>query len=251
MDNLTFNCFEEFVTEVTDFSENFSKMQFSDGLSYELKEDNTPVTDIDLQIETFLRNSIEQTFPDHSITGEEFSDKICDSTYKWVIDPIDGTLSLTRGVPLFGVLVGVLNQLDPLFGCVRFPLLGNKLISGNGEIAFENGTAIHCSNNSELNEALILTTDESRVATSKYKRNWQHLTKSVGHLRSWGDCYGYYLVCSGKAQVMLDIDLKPCDILPLIPIIKGAGCEIIELRKPYKDIIVCSKDVHNEVLNFF
>ena len=67
MDALTFSCFEEFVTEVTDFSENFSKMQFSDGLPYELKEDNTPVTDIDLLIETFLRNSIEQRFPDHSM----------------------------------------------------------------------------------------------------------------------------------------------------------------------------------------
>ena len=129
--------------------------------------------------------------------------------------------------------------------------VGNKLIVGDGEKAFENGRLIQSSKNVSLKESLILTTDENRIRKSNYQTSWNKLNESIAYHRTWGDCYGYYLVCSGKAQVMFDVGLKPCDILPLIPIIRGSGCEIIELRKPYQDIIVCSKDVYQEVVNFF
>jgi histidinol-phosphatase len=146
--------------------------------------------------------------------------------------------------------IGLLSNDTPLYGSVRFPLL-QKMICGDGSITFENGKKIECTNNISLKESLILTSDENRVSKSKYNESWQHLNGLVSNRRTWGDCYGYYLVCSGKAQVMFDLDLKPCDILPLVPIIKGAGCEIIELTEPYKDIIVCSKNLKNEILKCF
>jgi myo-inositol-1(or 4)-monophosphatase len=125
------------------------------------------------------------------------------------------------------------------------------MICGDGSTTLENGKKIECTNNISLKESLILTSDENRVRKSKYNKSWQHLNGLVTNHRTWGDCYGYYLVCSGKAQVMFDLDLKPCDILPLVPIIKGAGCEIIELTEPYKDIIVCSKNLKTEILKCF
>ena len=112
-----------------------------------------------------------------------------------------------------------------------------------GKKAFENGRLIQSSKNVSLKESLILTTDENRIRKSNYQTSWNKLSESIAYHRTWGDCYGYYLVCSGKAQVMFDVGLKPCDILPLIPIIRGAGCEIVELRKPYQDIIVCSREM--------
>lgn len=226
-------------------------MQDSGELSSELKDDDTPVTEIDLEIEISLRKAIENQFPQHSITGEEFSDKTKPSDFKWIIDPIDGTFSLTKSVPLFGTLVGFLEGSIPRYGCVRFPLLGNMLISGDGEKTFEDGKLIHSSNETKLKDALILTSDENRLKRSEYSDKWNKLNELVSYHRTWGDCYGYYLVCSGRAQAMIDVDMKPCDILPLIPVIHGAGCEIIELKKPYRDVLVCSKDVYQDIVKIF
>lgn len=250
MDDITFNRFENFVTEVTDFKEEFRKIKANDAVSFELKEDETPVTQIDYLIEKSIRASILETFPSHSIVGEEYPDTLQKSLFKWIIDPVDGTLSLTKGVPLYGTLLGLLYDNAPLYGSVRFPLL-HKLICGNGQVAYENGYTIKCDNSITLGQSLILTTDENRINFSKYKSSWERLNDLTSTRRTWGDCYGYYLVCSGKAQVMFDIDLKPCDILPLVPIIKGAGCEIIELEKPYRDIIVCTKSLKEEILECF
>lgn len=250
MDDITFNRFNKFVSEVSEFRDVFSEIRSNDGINFELKEDETPVTHIDFFIEKSLRNSIFEEFPTHSIIGEEYEDNLRKSPYKWIIDPIDGTFSLTKGVPLYGILIGLLSNDTPLYGSARFPLL-QKMICGDGSITYENGKKIECTNNISLKESLILTSDENRVSKSKYNESWQHLNGLVSNHRTWGDCYGYYLVCSGKAQVMLDLDLKPCDILPLVPIIKGAGCEIIELTEPYKDIIVCSKNLKTEILKCF
>lgn len=235
---------------VTDFKEEFSKIKVNDAVSFVLKEDETPVTQIDYLIEKSIRESILNAFPSHSIVGEEYPDTLQKSSFKWIIDPVDGTFSLTKGVPLYGILLGLLYDNTPLYGSVRFPLL-QKLICGNGKVAYENGYAIRCDNSITLGQSLILTTDENRINSSKYKSSWERLNDLVSSRRTWGDCYGYYLVCSGKAQVMFDIDLKLCDILPLIPIIKGAGCEIIELEEPYKDIIVCTKNLKEEILKCF
>lgn len=250
MDDITYECFENFVSKETEFKEVFLDENVINSVTYHLKEDETPVTHIDFLIEKSLRKSISKKFPTHAIVGEEFEDISGKSFYKWIIDPIDGTFALTKGVPLFGILVGLMYRDIPLYGCIRFPLL-EKLICGNSQISFENGEAICCDNYTPLNESLILTSDEKRINASKYKANWLQLNSLVSSHRTWGDCYGYYLVCTGKAQVMFDLDLKPCDILPLIPIIQGAGCEIIELEKPYKDIIVCSKGLKQEILDFF
>ena len=250
MDDITFNLFENFVSMVTDFKEEFSKIKVNDAVSFELKEDETPVTQIDYLIEKSIRESIFDAFPSHSIVGEEYPDTLQKSSFKWIIDPVDGTFSLTKGVPLYGILLGLLYDNTPLYGSVRFPLL-QKLISGNGQVAYENGHPIRCDNNITLCQSLILTTDENRINLSKYKSSWERLNDLVSSRRTWGDCYGYYLVCSGKAQVMFDVDLKLCDILPLIPIIKGAGCEIIELEEPYKDIIVCTKSLKERILECF
>ena len=158
---------------------------------------------------------------------------------------------MTKSVPLFGTLVGFLEGSLPRYGCVRFPLLGNMLICGDGEKTFEDGKLIHSSNETKLKDALILTSDENRLKRSEYSDKWNKLNELVSYHRTWGDCYGYYLVCSGKAQAMIDVDMKPCDILPLIPVIHGAGCEIIELKKPYRDVIVCSKDVYQDIVKIF
>jgi len=251
MENVNFRDFRNFVGQITDFSELFSEMQKSGELSIEIKNDKTPVTEIDFQIEVSIRQAIENNFPDHSIIGEEFSDKINSSQCKWVIDPIDGTLSLTQGVPLFGTLLGFMVGDSPRYGSIRFPLLGNKLIIGDGKKTFEDDKLIHATIDKKIEDALILTSDENRVKRSEYCKNWNILNDNTAFHRTWGDCYGYYLVCSGKAQVMLDVDLKPCDILPIIPIIRGSGCEIIELKKPFRDVLVCSRDIYQDIIKIF
>lgn len=251
METITFNKFVSFAEEATNLLDIFPEFKNSNEVNQNVKEDRTPVTDLDLNIEIFIRKLIKERFPTHSIHGEEFSDTNGLSPYNWIIDPIDGTFSYVKNVPLFGILLGLRYEDTPLFGSVRFPLYFNKLVVGDGKMSLDDGTSLVRSFSTSFNESLVLTSDERSISNSIYKDKWDELCNLTRYHRTWGDCFGYFLVCTGKAQVMFDINLKPCDILPLIPIILGSGCKIIELRSPYKDIIVCTPEIYDEVIKVF
>ena len=165
MDDITFNRFKKFVSEVSEFNDVFFEIRSNDGISFELKEDETPVTHIDYFIEKSLRNSIFEEFPTHSIIGEEYEDNLRKSPYKWIIDPIDGTFSLTKGVPLYGILIGLLSNDIPLYGSIRFPML-QKMIYGDGSTTFENGKKIE--NDTDFAQSLLENNNVAVVQGSAF-----------------------------------------------------------------------------------
>jgi len=243
---LTFDEFISFVEEVTlKTSKVINNFFDSNNDNSCLKDDGSIVTDADIKAEKFIRKQLNDKFCNHNVIGEELSDKSSNSNCKWIVDPIDGTYNFAKGVPIFGTLIGFLYNEMPTYGSLRLPKLGNDFIVGDNNLCFLNGKKLTTTQFKGWSDALILTTDEVRIFNSKISDQWQKLKKTGANFRSWGDCFGYFLVCQGKADAMFDLDLKPYDILPLIPILRGAGVAIIDLSEEqnYSSIIACKPEM--------
>ena len=245
--------FDEFYSFTSTITKEAAEIILSadDNLVANTKFDGTIVTETDLLVERHIRSRIEGKYPNHGITGEEFNDHQMGARYTWIIDPIDGTTSYFHGTPLFGTLLGLLKDGHPIYGALRLPVL-EQMVVGDGSRCVINDQDAKAKNFVSWEESLLLTTDERRIERSMYSDSWNELKKKGGTFRTWGDCYGYYLLCSGKADAMFDIQLKPCDILPLLPIVTGAGCETIDFGDtPNKDLAVCVPGLGGRVANLF
>ena len=196
---------------------------FQTGVAVEWKGDNSPVTDADRGSEQLLRRLIEHRFPDHAIVGEEFGETDRDSQYLWILDPIDGTRSYARGVPLYGVLIGLEIAGEALVGVVHFPALRETVAAAKGEGCRWNGRLARVSSVSSLDQALLLYSDAAEFGKQGRGRTLGRLQSVTHTQRSWGDCYGHCLVATGRAEVMLDPVLSVWDAAPLLPILEEAG----------------------------
>ena len=190
-------------------------------LAVELKGDQTLVTQADRQAEAVMRDLIRKRYPQHGILGEEFGLENLSAEFVWSLDPIDGTLSFARGCPLFGTLIGLLNGGAPILGAINHPVL-NQLCIGNNTETTINGRTVRLREVHHLSEAMLLTTDLASVDNHR-RKGFEELLRRIRLYRTWGDCYGYLLVASGGADIMLDPMMNPWDILPLIPVIQGAN----------------------------
>ena len=211
------------VRELADESGDLIRRHFrSPSLAVELKTDQTPVTEADRAAEEVMRRKIRARFPDHGIMAEELGSERTDAEYVWVLDPIDGTKSFVSGVPLFGTLIGVLHRGEPILGAIHQPIL-RELCLGDGTTTTLNGRRVRVRSTARLADAVLLASDTTTAARYQDGAAWERLVSKVRWLRTWGDCYGYLLVASGEADVMTDPVMSPWDLLPLVPIIRGAG----------------------------
>jgi histidinol-phosphatase len=188
------------------------------------KGDNSPVTIADRQAEALLRRLIERQYPDHAIVGEEYGELAReDATFRWIIDPIDGTRSFIRGVPLYGVLVGLEVEGEMVVGVANFPALNEMVAAARGEGCTWNGRPCRVSTVDRLPEALVCFTDGGSFAEHGRERPWEALAAHCHTQRGWGDAYGHVLVATGRAEVMLDPIMSPWDCAALLPILEEAG----------------------------
>lgn len=196
---------------------------YRSSLEVETKADGSPVTIADRSAEHAAREWIERHFPKDGILGEELGVTRPEARRQWVLDPIDGTKTYVRRVPLWGTLVGVREGDDVLAGAAYFPAVGEMLAAARGTGCWWNGARSRVSSRATLGEATVLTTDERFAADSVHIAGWQRLAGRAGVSRSWGDCFGYMLVSTGRAEVMVDGILSPWDAAALMPIVEEAG----------------------------
>lgn len=188
----------------------------------EIKGDLTPVTAADRGAEELMRRMIRARFPDHGILGEEFGPERADAEWVWVLDPVDGTKSFVTGVPLFGTLVALLHHGQPVLGCIHQPILG-QLVVGDGRVTTLNGAPVRCRPTRALADATLLTCDWVNPAVHQDGPAFDRLSRTVKLARTWGDCYGYLLLASGWADLVVDPIMNPWDIAALVPVVRGAG----------------------------
>lgn len=196
---------------------------FGGRVDAEAKGDGSPVTRADREAETLLRSRIGERFPTHGILGEEFGEDRPGADIRWILDPIDGTRSFARGVPLYGVLVGVEVEGEPVAGVVHFPALSETVWAARGHGCIWNGVPCRVSEERRLDQSLVLTTDEEAFRQRADAQGWAALGKEAHMVRSWGDCYGHALVATGRAEVMVDPVLSAWDSAPLLTILTEAG----------------------------
>ena len=196
---------------------------FERDVLVEWKSDQTPVTVADREGERLLRTKIEERFPGHGIVGEEFGVVREHAPYRWILDPIDGTQSFIRGVPLWGVMIGVEQDGEPVLGVVHFPALKETVWARAGGGAWWNGKRARVSSVARLDDATLLTTDTRLFEDAGLRAAFDRLRARVKFERTWGDCYGHALVATGRADIMLDPIMSEWDACALLPILEEAG----------------------------
>jgi len=209
--------------EVARVAADVAVRHFARALEVERKADGSPVTIADRDAERAAREWIERRFPADGILGEEFGVVRPDAHRRWLLDPIDGTKTFVRGVPLWGTLVAVVEGDTVLAGAAEFGALGQSLVAAPGLGCWWNGARCRVSNVATLADATALTTDERFPGQPAKRDGWERLVARTGLSRSWGDCYGYLLVATGRAEIMTDPVLSPWDCRVMQPIIEEAG----------------------------
>lgn len=192
------------------------------GVTVETKGDGTPVSVADRQAEEAARAWLEKHCPEDGILGEELGTTRPEARRRWILDPIDGTKTFVRRVPLWGTLVALAEGENVLAGAAYFPAVDEMLVAAQGAGCLWNGRPARVSGVSRLSEALVLMTD-ARMGTPAQVRELDGLCARAGLVRTWGDCYGYLLLATGRAEVMADSIMAPWDAAALQPIIEEAG----------------------------
>ena len=201
---------------------------FQKGVAVERKADASPVTVADRNAEQLLRERISAEFPDDAILGEEFGERSGKTGFRWILDPIDGTKSFISGVPLYGTLVGIEYASRSVAGIIDIPALSESISAAVGGGAwYQSGDsapqAAEVANYDSLGDGLFVTSERATFDTRDAGEVFLRLESEAGITRTWGDCYGYLLVATGRAALMVDPMLSIWDAAALQPIIEEAG----------------------------
>ena len=201
---------------------------FRQSVAVENKAENDefdPVTAADRSCERTIRERIESQYPDHEIRGEEFADTGTNE-WTWLIDPIDGTRAFISGFTHWGVLLGLLRNSAPYLGVMVQPFL-DEVFVGDGSVAtyIRNGDEMSMKTRTleTLADATLATTDPKLFESQSDKKVLEKLEANVRLTRYGNDCYQYAMVALGQIDLVVENCLKPWDILPLVPIVTGAG----------------------------
>ena len=190
----------------------------------ELKPDDTPVTVADREAERLIRTRIGTKYPRHAVVGEEYgADEGTDASHRWIVDPIDGTKAFVRGVPLYGVLIGLEIEGVCEVGAAYFPALDEMVHAATGEGCYQNGRRTRVSNAERLEHGILSFTDAASFEEHGREEAFRRLRLTAGGSRGWSDAYGHALVATGRIELMLDPVMNPWDCAPFPPILREAG----------------------------
>ena len=189
-----------------------------------------PVTAADREAEAAMRQLIGATYPGHGVIGEEYGPDRPDAEFVWVLDPIDGTRSFIMGMPIWGVLIGLLRDGKPVLGMMAQPFTGERF-AGDGHRAWYTGPRgagpLATRPCARLADAALFTTTPFLFKGAD-RDAYDRVEKSVRLARYGSDCYGYCMVAAGHADLVVESGLKDFDIVALVPVIEGAGGRVTD-----------------------
>ncbi len=199
-----------------------SMSHFRSSIAIDSKDDGSPVTIADKEVEVVLRRMIEETFPHHGIIGEEHGTINANAEFVWVIDPIDGTQAFATGKPLFGTLIALLHGGQPLIGMIDMPALEERWVGAKGRPSLFQGKPVSTRPCNNLKDAWLYATSPQMFISERFE-NFENLRKSCCRSVYGAECQSYGLLSSGWVDVVCEDTLQPYDFAALIPIIEGAG----------------------------
>ena len=243
--------FKNFCKMLSNESGKNIKKYFRTNIGIESKSDDSPVTIADKTTEEKLRELIMKEYPEHGILGEEFGQHNKDSEYQWVLDPIDGTKNFVCGGVIFGTLIALLKNNKPILGVFHQPIL-NEFMIGDNKTTLLNDKVVKVTDVSGIEEASLLVSDHLNVKEYQDLPKFENLMQRVKLYSPMGDCYGYYLLASGFAQIMIDPIMSVWDTMALIPIINGAGGIITDYQGKDallgESVVASTPNIHKEVI---
>jgi histidinol-phosphatase len=198
------------------------------GFEIIIKPDQTPVTQADREAEQIIMRILRAAFPEHGFLGEEFGASGSTAT-RWIIDPIDGTKNFVRGIPFWAVLIGLEEGGEITTGVVFNPATDELFTARRGEGAYLNGQRLSVSPCAALREAAVLHSGLRLLREAGQWDGFVRLVDASERTRGFGDYYGYGLVAAGKAEVYVEVDLKPWDVAPVKILIEEAGGRLTDL----------------------
>jgi histidinol-phosphatase len=214
----------DFAMETAYLAGRLTLAYFQTGTAAEFKSDDTPVTVADKKAEEFIRQRIQAAYPTHAVIGEEYGESGTDeSSHRWIIDPIDGTKSFMRGVPLYAVLIALEIEAEVEVGIAYFPALNEMVSAATGEGCWMNGRRVRVSPITKLDRAIVSFTDAGSFSRHGRTEAWERIQQATYFQAGWGDAYGHCLVATGRVELMLDPIMSVWDCGPFPPILKEAG----------------------------
>lgn len=218
------NHYFSFLAELQQGAAAIIRRYYATEIEVEEKSDETPVTRADRETEIYLREAIARAYPEHSVFGEEYGETRRSGAWRWIIDPIDGTKSFVLKTPLFGTLIALECDGIPVLGSINFPIQQELLIGSAATGTFLNGQRCQVSRQTSLAQATMIITDPRDLLPHPGHELVIELARQVRLVRGFGDCYGYYLVATGRADLMVEPkNLQYYDVAPMAPILAGAG----------------------------
>ncbi len=191
------------------------------------KGDGSEVTAADLAAEAHLRELLAESFPGDGILGEEGEETFGRSGRRWILDPIDGTRSFSTGVPLYAVLLALEEDGVPVLGCCHLPVTGQTLVAARGAGAWVDGERARVSECDDLASARLVTSgfEYWRDRSNPEDRaGFGRLVAGTRFARTWGDGYGYFLVATGRVDLLADpISGSYWDYAPMQVLLEEAG----------------------------
>jgi histidinol-phosphatase len=225
---------------------------FDGSFTVEIKGDHSPVTVADREAEKLIRKMIADEFPGDGVLGEEFGESPSTSGYRWILDPIDGTRSFVRGIPLWGVLAGLEYKGELIAGVCHCPCQGEMFHAVKGGGAFRNDKQIRVSDETDMKKANVFYSGLKWFVEAGREKGFLELVRRTDRQRGYGDWYGFMLVAQGSGEMMIEHGVHIWDVAAVKPIIEEAGGRFsnwdgkVDLLKP--DVVVSNGKLHDETL---
>jgi len=247
--------FSDFSIHLADESEKIIKKYFRTSLDVDSKEDQSPVTIADKEVELKIREIIKTHYPEHGILGEEFDQTNIESEYIWVIDPIDGTRSFIAGHKDFGTLIALVYNNKPIVGIINCPMHNERWVGIINKETTMNNKVVKTSKTTVINESYFCTSG-LYLEDDHFKKSCDKIINKSKYYRLGGDCYMYGMIASGLIEIVLEDTLKTHDYMALIPVIEGAGGVVtdkygspVTINSDGSIVASANKSLHNQIIN--
>jgi len=248
--NLTENFSKELVTAIdaSNAAARLIRSYFKGNFNVDIKEDMTPVTEVDIKAENTIKDIILNAFPDYGFYGEETCRENKNSEYTWLVDPIDGTKGFVRGYPFFSTQIALMHHGEIILGVSNAPIFDEIIFAEKGKGAWMNNKQMHISNTKDIVSSTISTGNLKTIALSE---NWMNLGKIVSkadRIRGYGDFYHYHLLASGKIDVVIESDVNILDVAALSLIIEESGGVFTDFQGKRSNLDTTSVIASNPIL---